>query len=109
MWRFTMSRSLLVALVASGLILALAGAAAAKERVVWRHADGFFENTKGNDWYEKSQNGTFRFKEIKRAEEYIELENVKDGYRVRLLKDRCIRVDKEGNEVKEYYKGTWEE
>jgi hypothetical protein len=99
---------MLIALAGVGLVLAFADPVAAEERVVWRHEDGFFENNKGNDWYEKSQNGKFQFKEIKRNEEYIELENIKGGNRVRLLKDRCIQVDKDGKELKEYYKGKWE-
>lgn len=104
-----MDRRGFVSTAAIAVVLAVAGIAAAKERVVWRHTDGFFENNKGNDWYEKSQNGKFQFKEIKRTEEYIELENVKSGNRVRLLNDRCIQVDKDGKETKEYYKGKWEE
>ncbi len=103
-----MVRTVLMAVVSAGLVIALASPVAAKERVVWRHADGFFENHQGNDWYEKSPNGKFQFKEVKRTEEYIELENKDGTNRVRLLEDRCIKVDKDGNEVKEYYKGKWD-
>ncbi|MCE9532923.1 MAG: hypothetical protein K8T89_17635 [Planctomycetes bacterium] len=104
-----MIRALMSSFVAACLVLVLVGPLAAKEREVWRHPDGFFENNKGNDWYEKSPNGKFQFKEIKRTAEFIELENIKSGNRVRLLNDRCIQVDKDGNETKEYYKGKWEE
>lgn len=104
-----MARPMVTFVTAVCLALAFVGAAAAKERTVWRHDGGFFENTKGNEWLEKSQNGTFRFKEIKRSEEYIELENIKSANRVRLYDMRATQVDKEGKELKEYYKGKWEE
>ena len=99
------------ALAVPAVFLTTAGDASGlqpKERTVWRHKDGFFENTKGNDWFEKSANGTFRFKEVRRVEAYIDLENINSGNRVRLLNDRCVKVDKDGREQNEYYKGGWE-
>src|SRR4051794_15944600 len=98
-----MIRVVLMGIVAAGLVMASAAPAQAVERRVWRHDGGFFENTKGNEWYERSPNGTFRFKESKRAEDFIELENIDGTNRVRLLDNRCIKVDTNGNEIKEYY------
>ena len=59
----------LVALVA----LCLVGNAFAKDRRTWRHENGYFENTKGNDWTEKIGTKTHHFKEVKRTDDFIEL------------------------------------
>jgi hypothetical protein len=61
-------RTMLHSLVVVCSVLTSVDRAVAEERRVWRHTGGFFENTQGNDWTEKSQNGMFELRERTRNE-----------------------------------------
>jgi hypothetical protein len=80
-----------------------------RERVSWRHAEGYFENTAANDWLEKSPNGTFRFTEELRTDQYIELRNIQSGTRVRLYADRCDVKSPNQDAYYTRYRGRWDQ
>jgi hypothetical protein len=77
------------------------------DRVVWRHDEGHFENTRGNHWTEVSPNGTFYFREVYRGMSYIELYDASRDCRVRLTSTACY-VKSSGGPYRLFYFGHWE-
>ena len=95
------------ALLAVGAVLLFTLPAMAVDRVVWHHHRGHFENTTGNHWVEKSPDGTFYFREVRRAANYIELYDRSRDCTVRLTPSAClVRFGGEG--FREFYRGHWE-
>jgi hypothetical protein len=98
---------LLVALVAVAVVLGTFTAAhAEKYRVSWRHPDGHFENVNGTKWVEQSPDGTFRFEEQKRGDDFVQLYDASRDCHVRLYGDRCMVKFGDGR-YQEYYRGHW--
>jgi hypothetical protein len=92
------------------VLVALAGRPAEAnygERLVWRHGQGHFENTRGNTWVEKSPDGTFYFVERRRYEAFVELYDGSRDCTVRLYPHRCL-VRFGPGPFEQYYTGYWE-
>jgi len=78
----------------------------------WAHNDGFFLQGPGGDWVEKYENGKFPpnlFREVRRTEEFVELQNYLYPITVRLHKDRVMVKDlqKGHQHFMKYYEGSW--
>jgi hypothetical protein len=100
-----MSRRGLLLLAALAVGLAFAGPALARDRSVWRHKDGHYENTRANEWTEKHTSGTYKWTETKRTDEYVELK--KEGWHIRLYKDR-VMYKPDGGDWERRYTGKWD-
>jgi hypothetical protein len=100
------TRHSILAMAACLLTLAWVSTASAAERNYWKHSDGHFENTTGNNWVEKIKGNTNRFKEVERTERYIELYDAGRDCTVRLFNDRCM-VKFGNKKFEEYYNGRW--
>jgi hypothetical protein len=87
--------------------VALPALADYRERLVWRHSQGHFENTRGNTWVEKSPDGTFHFVERARREAFVELYDGSRDCTVRLFPNRCM-VRFGTGPFEWYYDGHWE-
>ncbi len=104
-----MARAWSLWFVALVLVAAVAVPALAdnRERSVWRHDLGHFENTRGNTWVEKSPDGTFRFTERRRLDSFVELYDYSRDCTVRLYPARCL-VKFGTGPFECYYYGHWE-
>ena len=87
--------------------VALPALADNRERLVWRHSQGHFENTRGNTWVEKSPDGTFHFVERVRHDAFVELYDGSRDCTVRLFGNRCLVRFGTGPFLW-YYDGHWE-
>jgi len=75
---------------------------------LWRHGDGHFENTSGLAWTEKIGRQTFKWTEVERTEEYVDLVRDLNGKPIhqRLYADRIMK--KYGNTPWEKaFSGRW--
>lgn len=90
------------------LALSLASPAWAGDREYWRHSRGHFENTRGNQWEEKSPDATFRFTERDRTEQYVELYDPSRDCTVRLYNNQCwVRAPFTDYVFRVFYNGGW--
>jgi hypothetical protein len=96
-----------LALVACLLTMAFVSTASAVERNYWRHSGGHFENTVGNTWVEKIDYRTFRFLEVERTAQYVELYDRTRDCTVRLFGDRCMVKFPGMPRFEEYCGGRW--
>jgi hypothetical protein len=95
-----------------GLIVAVQDASAAG-RTRWVHERGSFENTTGDEWVEvivlDGRAVEFRFREVARNGDYIEVHDASRDCYVRLYDDAVyVKNIKDGfREFRRFYSGRW--
>lgn len=79
-------------------------------RKVWKHPNGQFKVLENGEWEEESGNGkTYRYKEVSRNKEFVELDalNGNTNIRIRIFTDRIEYGKKPGLTFAPKFKGTW--
>ncbi|MFM8271381.1 MAG: hypothetical protein ACKODX_03520 [Gemmata sp.] len=106
----------LVAILAAGVAAHGSADEPADTRTYWVCEGGWFAKTKDGTWYELNEQ-TYRkfgkpvkFKEVKRAKEYVELNDEERKVSVRLYEDTSeVRLDDRPNpQWEKLYKGKWQ-
>ncbi len=77
-----------------------------KSRTLWRSSRGYFENTGGDKWVEKNDDGVFNYVERERTAKFIELFDFSRNITVRLHPDHYDV--KTNNRFERKTDGTWE-
>jgi hypothetical protein len=79
-------------------------------RVVWQYQGGFFKDAGAEGWVESNASGTYHFREVRRAREYVDLYDSSRGLTARLY-DNAMYLQG-GNDFPvftKFYDGGWTE
>jgi hypothetical protein len=119
----TVSRLVPIQVVLALMVLGLTGqvvsAQEKDERRVWQRDDGGcrFVNKGKKNWVEEDKDGkvAYRFIEVKRTDEYIDISDKTRGYTLRLTKEEMLikggndDVETKFEDFTKYYEGAWAE
>lgn len=97
-------RMLLVPAIFCLCLFANSGCGSSDPRTYWQHSRGYFVMTADKQWEEKSVTGQYRFVEVGRTPEFVELNDPRRNVRVRLFADHCVLA----NINQRLYEGGWE-
>jgi WD40 repeat protein len=77
-------------------------------RKTWRFDNGFYENTRGNEWFTRAAGATYAYKEVARNDEFIELYDDTRKVGIRIYKDH-LDIKNPGKAKWEFlHKGKWD-
>ena len=106
-----MIRTLFFAGLAAGVVAVITPAAAAPQvqRLVWSYQGGAFKYEENGNWVEENGDGKFKFKEVTRTEDYIEMRDASRDCTVRLYNTAMWMKGNYGRypDFTKYYNGKW--
>jgi hypothetical protein len=91
------------------LVIVSASAQAQVQRLTWGHSGGYFVDQGGGTWIEKNRLGvpSYRFSEVERNDDYVELYDSSRGYTVRLYDTAMYIRGANFPDFTKYYSGRW--